>query len=56
MKIYQVPVNLLHAENGTTRPYLDQQSYKDLVAENHKAFYMKWDWYLKRFKSASART
>lgn len=54
MKIYQVPVNLLHAENGTTRQYLDQKSYSGLVAENHKAFYLKWDWYLKRFKSASA--
>jgi len=41
-RLYQVPVNLLHEENGTTRPLLQQSEYQAKVAKNLELFYQKW--------------
>jgi hypothetical protein len=41
--IYQVPVALLHDANGTTKRYLDDESYRQKVAGNHLLFYSKWE-------------
>lgn len=40
--LYQVPVNLLHEENGTTRPYLEKPEYQAKVESNFKEFEKKW--------------
>lgn len=42
MKIYQVPVNLIHEENGTTREFLADDLYQDKMARNFNLFYEKW--------------
>jgi len=41
-RLYQVPVNLIHEENGTTRPLLDQPEYQAKVVNNLELFYRKW--------------
>lgn len=40
--LYQVPVNLLHQENGTTKPFLEYPEYRDKVEGNFKEFEKKW--------------
>ncbi len=41
-RLYQVPVNLIHEENGTTRPLLAQPEYQSKVNKNLEFFYQKW--------------
>ncbi len=41
-RIYQVPVNLLHEENRTTRDFLALPEYRAKVESNAKAFFEKW--------------
>lgn len=40
--IYNVPVNLIHDENGTTKDFLNQPSYQEKITRNHRIFREKW--------------
>jgi len=42
IRVYQVPANLLHAENGTTAPFLEQEEYRAKAASNLEHFHNKW--------------
>ena len=44
--LFHVPVNLTHFESRTAKTMLTPERRKQ-VAQNHKAFYGKWDWWLK---------
>ncbi len=48
LKLYQVPVNLLHEESGTTIRYLADPSYRSKVDFNFTAFHTKWYWFLQK--------
>jgi GT2 family glycosyltransferase len=41
-KIYQVPANLIHDENGTTRDFLAQPAFLEKVMHNQRIFAEKW--------------
>ncbi len=41
LKIYQVPVSLLHEENGTTKDFLCQDELRAKVDLNLQRFYEK---------------
>lgn len=41
-KIYQVPVNLIHEENGSTGDFLARPEYRKKVAHNYRLFFRKW--------------
>ncbi len=40
--VYQVPVNLIHDSNGSTRPLLEQAEYQDKITANRAYFARKW--------------
>ena len=40
--LYQVPVNLEHAESQTTRPFVEQPEYQAKIARNVEYFDRKW--------------
>ncbi|MEI8186545.1 MAG: glycosyltransferase [Chlorobiaceae bacterium] len=40
--LYQVPVNLIHEEQGSTRPFLEKPEYQAKVKHNYDLFYQKW--------------
>ncbi len=42
LKIYQIPVSLLHEESGTTKDFLCQEEYRAKVDLNLQRFYEKW--------------
>ena len=42
MRIYQVPVNIIHAENGTTKDFLKNPEYKATMFANFTIFEEKW--------------
>jgi hypothetical protein len=41
-RCYQVPVNLLHEENGSTRELLAEPAYRDAMLHNFELFRRKW--------------
>jgi len=41
-KIYQVPVNLIHEQNGSTKEFLRQPAYAEKISRNQAAFQEKW--------------
>lgn len=47
-EIYQVPVTLLHEENGSTRSLLNDVRYSEAVTFNHAHFRKKWGLFLER--------
>lgn len=50
---YQVPVNLLHQENGSTRTFLQQKAYQDKVDLNIQEFSRKWAGFLSSYRSVT---
>lgn len=42
MRIYQVPVNIVHAENGTTKDFLKNPEYQEAMLANFTVFEEKW--------------
>jgi hypothetical protein len=40
--LYQVPITLVHEENGSTRGLLEQEAYQDKVRANFEHFQRKW--------------
>lgn len=44
--LYQVPVELVHHENQSTRRFLEHQRYRDKIDRNVERFYDKWRWRL----------
>lgn len=54
LKLYQVPVNLLHEESGTTIRYLADASYRSKVDFNYTAFHTKWYWFLQKAHKAQS--
>lgn len=42
INVYQVPVNLLHVENGTTEPFLKLEKYQIKKNKNTQRFHDKW--------------
>jgi hypothetical protein len=49
--LYQIPVNLLHDESGTTKEMLAKPEYQSYVENNLKIFYQKWSGQTKLFKN-----
>lgn len=47
--IWQVPVNLLHRENGTTEEFLADPIYRSKMDANFRRFYEKWKGFLRRY-------
>lgn len=42
LRVHQVPVNLIHEQNGTTKDFLKDPKFKSQVKENLVAFDEKW--------------
>lgn len=43
LRIYQVPVNLIHEENGTTKEFLVDETYRNIRDGNLDIFAAKWN-------------
>ncbi len=54
--LYQIPVALLHEENRSTKPYLEQIEYQQKVAGNYEYFYKKWGGFIDGDGMINART
>ena len=51
-QIYQVPITLLHEENGSTRTFLSDPRYSEAVEFNYARFQTKWGAFLRRHAAA----
>jgi len=47
-QLYQVPITLLHEENGSTRTFLRDPRYSEAVTFNYAQFRAKWSAFLNR--------
>lgn len=53
LRIYQVPVNLIHEQNGTTKDFLVDEIYLQKRRDNEETFAIKWS---KLFRGAPSAT